>query len=130
MSPKLFLHFSAESRPADMIPLMHCYAAELRKLQKVMLRCPLYFCRMDTYEIAEGTGWTNPFPEIDRTMDCQLLRAVPLVQRDGDENWRWPFYVNNPLCLTLRVGDQWWQYSFTPGKTYEERSIAVPEVLA
>jgi hypothetical protein len=44
---------------------------------------------------------------------------------------RWPFYVDSPLVVCISADDHWWQFTFSPGKTYQERSIdpCAPEVF-
>lgn len=138
MRPKFLI--SAESTIADVRALMDSYAVEVLKDSLVYFRGPLHACKMD----AAGVGQfefdrrrANPvvpfdlaLPALDKSLELRLIRYEPPTEDDflegiRERTTRWPFYVNAPLVICLSLDEQWWQYTFTPGKLYDVRSITL-----
>jgi hypothetical protein len=125
----LLFRFSPESHLSDIRALMDSYAVEVFNQSRLYIRCPLHHCGLD-----EGQSFSsNLFPAINWALEVRLCQWNPPVkdflERIRERNTRWPFFVEYPLTIRLRIGDQWWEYAFSPGKTYEERRF-VPEAIS
>lgn len=108
--------WSPESRLADITAALESYAVQVKKDGLVYQQGPLYWCERIEVNMKECPF----FPVVDRKIELSLIRwASPEFNRGH----RWPFFVDEPLELCFTLGDQWWSYKFTPGKTYEERHI-------
>ena len=122
---------SAEATLSDSRALLDSYAVELRKDGVVMFCGPLHFCEMT--ETGRETSWDVRLGP-DPSLDLRLVRYEPPAEDDFLEGireraTRWPFYVHEPLIICLSVDEQWWQWTFTPGKVYEERRFDGTEKL-
>ena len=108
-------YVTSSSRYTDVSALLLSYAVEVRKRGQVMLRAPLmlleYGPPAPQHLAVDGS---NLFTPIDWSFGLSLVR--------GSEKARWPFFVEAPLDLTLWVDEQWWEFRFSPGKTYTERN--------
>ena len=104
----------------DVVALAQSYALEIRKDGRV----PLYHFSVGP----DRTKGPLRFAQIDLS-----LEAVLLLANAPSEEWpnvRVPFFVNDPAGVVILVGDQWWQYDFSPGKTYGDRAIPNPQRAA
>ena len=108
----------------DVVALAQSYALEIRKDGRVQFRGPLYHFSVGP----DRTKGPLRFAQIDLS-----LEAVLLLANAPSEEWpnvRVPFFVNDPAGVVILVGDQWWQYDFSPGKTYGDRAIPNPQRAA
>lgn len=125
-TPALYFQVSPECRLADLLALLDSYMVEVWHGGILVRRCPIS-------RIAFGT----PLPsqavaepglaldiQIDPTIDIRLAEYIP-VGGETVGNHRWPFYVREPLTIKFTLGDQWWQFSFSPGKTCGDRAVTV-----
>jgi len=121
--------FSPESRLNDIMALLDSYAVEAWKDGLVYFRAPLHFCKLrESAPPKTIESVQDSFPTIDKTLDVRLIQYEPPIDDDFLEGireryTRWPFYVQDPLRIMLYVGDQWWDYIFSPGRTYQDRQI-------
>lgn len=124
----LSVTFSPEAYLDDLRALLDSYAVKLSKNGLDYLCCPISFIRN-----TDGIGFSSPVPEskrsyfvtnfqIDKTFSLSLVQYEPYTE-DRDLNTRWPFFVNHPLSIKFTLNDQWWQFKFSPSKTYTERGV-------
>lgn len=129
INPKVRMAYSPESKLADIRALLDSYAVELSKGQSIYLRAPLHFLEYggEPPQLATEQNWEKLFTPIDSSLKLRMIQYEP---PDGDDDFlagireratRWPFYVHQPLSVMFAYGEQWWEYRFTPGKTYEVR---------
>lgn len=127
---------SEDSTIADVRALMDSYSVEVLKDSLVIFRGPLHACEMIERGPFEATKyqaeklWDFTFPVIDESLELRLIQYEPPTEEDALEGiheraTRWPFFVNSPLVIHFAIGEQWWQWTFTPGKVYDVRSIAL-----
>jgi hypothetical protein len=121
--PQILMDFSPESKYSDVCAILDSYAVELNVLGRTQFRADLHCCGLD-----EGQGWSNDSTaDIDTTLELRMIRYQPSPEMCFREiATRWPFYVEAPLNIRFRFGDQWWVYGFTPGKAYGNREM-VPQ---
>lgn len=120
--------FNSSCRLSDIRAMLDSYGVEVWNQGLLYRRAPLH-----SFPLGGGEPTVLPwekclFPIIDTTVDVRLCRYEPPSEGDfltgiRERCTRWPFYVEEPLEIMFRMGDQWWKYKFTPGKTYEERRI-------
>lgn len=122
--PPIGFRLYSENRIGDVMAFLDSYAVEVWKKGKVYLRAPVVQCSYDAFCAFDNNGNLNP--QIDWSLD---LRLVPYGPPDvGDEQARdaknrWPFFVEYPFRICFAIGDQWWEFGFTPGKVYQERRM-------
>jgi hypothetical protein len=116
------MEFSAESKLADIRACLDSYGLSVTKNGLLYLQCPLHFLELGPHPK------TWDFNKIDESLNLRMIRYEPPTDDDflegiRERNHRWPFYVHQPMSVFFCLGDNWWQYSFTPDKTYVERHI-------
>ncbi len=147
MEPELRFIISGESKLSDYQSLLESYAVELsqnRREGKALLSTPIIYIRqigsidpLRPFQIREecGTAFAPPnnslvkdwadglFTQVDESLKLRLLRHQPVSEVGRPLFTRWPFFVEHKLDVCFTFGDQWWQFTFTPGKTYQEREF-------
>lgn len=115
--------FSPESSVGDIKAFMDTYGVHVLKDGTTVLRGPLW-------NLTHGTGLykQETESEINRSLEIRLFHCDVTQVEDHRLSQirlcpRWPFYVYNPLTAVFYIKDQWWQYNFTPGKLYKERTM-------
>jgi len=114
----LRMRFSPDSKLSDLIALLDSYSVEVHTEKGLsLLRCPVYMLYPSLVMLDSGFGFAEP-----------VALKLCSHQEPDDESGRmlktrWPFFVDQPLSVQFALGNQWWQYDFNPGKTYQERSI-------
>lgn len=126
---KVRMVFSPDAKLSDIRALLDSYAIELSKNGQVYLRCPLHFLEYGTEEpqpITEA-ALSKILGPIDTSLKLSMIRFEPPVGDDDflngirERTTRWPFHVEQPLSVCFTFDEQWWEYKFSPGKTYMER---------
>lgn len=122
--PRLRFLTSPESRLSDVLALLDSYAAELTDRGRVVLCVPLHMLDYNP----DAADWDMPVPPtIDETLELRMIRYQPAPEPEDfltgirQRVTRWPFHVEQPLVAEFVLGAQWWQFKFSPGKTYQER---------
>ena len=126
---RIRMAYSSESKLADIRALLDSYAVELSKGKSVYLRSPLHFLEYggEPPQQVSQQALEKLFTPIDTSLTLRMIRYEP---PSGDEdflngirerNTRWPFYVHQPLSVMFALGEQWWEWKFSPDKTYTER---------
>jgi len=110
----------------DVVALYDSYAVEVKKDGLVLLRIPLWMC--DNRDRAENTPEGLSFnTKVDFSLSLSLVQyAPPFNEEPGvtrKSKTRWPFYTDAPLEVLPQLGDQWQQYTFTPGRRYRDRTM-------
>ena len=102
----------------DVIAMAQSYALEVRKDGRIVLRAPLNHFKIGPYpsRLADGPI----ISVVDESLDVHLLI---LDTPEEDTKARNPFFVNDPAKALITMGDQWWQYGFSPQKFYADRYI-------
>lgn len=127
MMDKVYLYFSPESHISDVRAVMDSYGIRLMIGDKVYLQAPLHFCsHYNEKPVEHLTHDSQLFPKIDGRIKISMIQYTPPEDDDvlegiRERNTRWPFFVKHTLTIMFAFGDQWQEYKFTPGKTYEER---------
>ncbi len=120
MPGTIFMYFSGHSKYSDVCAALDSYAVELYHKGKQLLGVPLHSCS-DLSEAPAFSGQT----EIDKTIDLRMVQYSPapddFLKGIRERTTRWPFWVESPMEVCFRYGDQWWVYKFTAGKTYLDR---------
>lgn len=123
------MHFSSESRYEDVCALLDSYGISVSRNGLVYIQCPVIFLEPGYYATSPGTvGFgLNINPVIDESLNLRMIQYEPHTDLEStvEHHTRWPFYVHHPLSILFRLGDNWWQYDFTPNKTYVERHIEI-----
>ena len=114
----LSFKLSPSSEVADVGALFDSYAVEVKKDGSTLLRVPLWMCD-NAYPAAHtraGLSFTRDGVSISLVQYAPPFDEEPGVTRKCAT--RWPFYVNAPLEVTIRLGglQQW--YVFSPGPRY------------
>lgn len=125
MSDSILMDISPSSRLSDIEALFCTYGIILTRDGKICQTGPLY-----GLECVGGIGilgskreWpTELLPAIDNAIEIRMVRLESPAVNDAAP--RWPFWVSKPVSVKFSIGDQWWQYDFSPGKTYRERTTA------
>ncbi len=117
--------FSPESLLSDIRSCLDSYAVEVYRAGLITQRFPLHGLR---YRVVDPPNWDAPaVPVLNPTIDIRLCQFTPakddFLNGIRERKTRWPFFVIQPMIIVLTLGDQWWQYNFTPGKFYEDRRI-------
>ena len=121
------MRFSAAAHLSDVRALLDSYAFELWKHGWLWRAGPLHVCELAEDDAAFPP--LTPIPVFDKSLDLRLVRYAPTAdQKDllagiRERSARWPVWVEYPVAIVFTLGDQWWQYQFTPGNTYEERTV-------
>jgi len=119
------MQFSSESRLDDITAALDSYSVELtvQKGAAPLLRHPMHMCSTE-HPLVAVTEQRALAPEIDDQVRLRLVRYEPVAVEEEtpiEYKTRWPFYVDHPMKVHFTAGTQWWEYSFTPGRTYTER---------
>ena len=116
MAEDVRILISSESRLSDSIALLDTYGVQVWNHGLLLQQGPLCYCANYESLIRPLKEAADLFPVIDQTIEVRLIHW-PLSERKD----RWPFFVESPLKILLTLGDQWWEYAFSPGRMYEER---------
>jgi hypothetical protein len=125
--PPLGFRFYSANQLGDVMAFLDSYAVEVWKEGKVYLRAPVAQCGYNPLCAFGG----NLNPQIDWSLDLRLVPYGPPDAGDGqvhNTKNRWPFFVEHPFRIFFAIGDQWWQFHFTPGKTYQERRVNLEDM--
>jgi hypothetical protein len=125
-------------RLADLRAFLATYAVDLKRNNWTLHRSPVY-CIAGPFQIADMKTSPNiPTVEIHPPLevseiDCGLAVALfgngqPSVDDPSFRDYRWPFFVSERLDVVFvlkhlnPLDDQWWKFTFAPGKTYGDRT--------
>jgi len=115
----LRIRFSPQGRVNDIKAFFDSYTVDVWKDNLLCVRIPAHNCNMELPLPATELK----FHAIDNRVNIRLSHYEPVLELDELSNTRWPFYVDYPLDVRLYLGDQFWVYKFSPGKTYTEREM-------
>jgi hypothetical protein len=133
---EIVMYLSSEARMEDIRALIDSYAVVLLDKGRVRLEWPIQICGLGVNAwasdaLAKADKWPLPhvrptprFDLIDPELDLRMVQWQPPADTcRSNLCTRWPFYVDYPLQVTFMVGEQWWQFDFTPGTKYEGRRV-------
>lgn len=116
---------SPSSKVSDIEALFDSYAVILSRKGQELQAGPLWQQIQQIGGIGASQEPIEPFtseqlrPHIDHALELRMVQYEPPVEETRVA--RWPFWVESKLQVCFTFGDQWWQYDFSPGKTYTER---------
>jgi hypothetical protein len=124
---KILMTISPSSKLTDIEALLDSYAVVLSRDTKALQSGPLSQLEMTggigaRAEPVRAMTAEDLNSEIDPALDLCIIQCAPLAEENRESKARWPFFVESELHVVFSVGDQWWQYDFSPGKTYTDRT--------
>jgi len=116
---EIYIRVSPTCLLSDLKSLYDSYMLTVKTDNFINLQIPLLWCPTSSVKKSIVSGLFPIHSEIDKRLDVSLTKFC----FGENENNRWPFWVEEPARISIRLGTQWWVYKFSPGKFYEERNM-------
>lgn len=115
--------YDPRNKLSDLQAFLDSYTVDFSIDGKTYYRAPVQFCNSGPRTTERLTKDSQLFSIVNVAMVLKLVQYEPYKEDDDVRHTRWPFYVHEEFSVMFLYKDQWWKYSFAPGKLYEERVV-------